>query len=113
MHLVALYEVLDKPVEERQTTLDEALQQFPHVNGKLFEERIPLTNFDEGMRETLLRACRFNWSKISPAIFGSMFQSVMDPEERQAASRSPARSTRYPAKAACRALPLSSKARFP
>lgn len=84
MHVAALFEVLDQPVEQRQTTLDEALQPFPYVNGQLFRERIPLAAFDAAMRETLLLACRFNWSKISPAIFGSMFQSVMQPEERRA-----------------------------
>jgi hypothetical protein len=84
MHLSALFEVLDDTPEQRQTTLDESLQQFPYVNGHLFEERIPTATFDAEMRETLLRACRFNWSKISPAIFGSMFQSVMKREERRA-----------------------------
>ncbi len=84
MHLGALFEVLDNEVEQRQTTLDEALQQFPYVNGNLFQEHIALATFDADMRETLLRACRFNWSKISPAIFGSMFQSVMKPDERRA-----------------------------
>lgn len=84
MHLGALYEVLDRPPENRQRTLDESLQPFPYVNGRLFAERISLAAFDARMRETLLLACRFNWSKISPAIFGSMFQSVMKPEERRA-----------------------------
>jgi hypothetical protein len=84
MHLAALFEVLDKPSDERQTNLDEALRQFPYVNGRLFDERVALAAFDKEMRDTLLRASRFNWSKISPAIFGSMFQSVMNPEERQA-----------------------------
>jgi hypothetical protein len=84
MHLGALFEVLDRPAEQRQTTLDEALSQFPYVNGQLFQERISLATFDNKMRNTLLRACRFNWSKISPAIFGSMFQSVMRPDERRA-----------------------------
>lgn len=84
LHLAALFEVLDQRTEQRQSTLDEALKPFPYVNGDLFAERLPLAAFDEDMRETLLRACRFNWSKISPAIFGSMFQSVMKPEERRA-----------------------------
>jgi type I restriction-modification system DNA methylase subunit len=84
MHLGALFEVLDKKQERRQTNLDEALAQFPYVNGSLFREPAPLASFDSEMRETLLRVCRFNWSKISPAIFGSMFQSVMKLEERRA-----------------------------
>jgi hypothetical protein len=84
MHLAALFEVLDQPVEQRQTTMDESLSSFPYVDGDLFSERIPLAAFDADMRSTLLRVCRFNWSKISPAIFGSMFQSVMSAEERRA-----------------------------
>ncbi len=84
MHLATLFEVLDHRTERRQTTLDEALQPFPYVNGQLFRERIPVAAFDQTMRDTLLLACRFNWSKISPAIFGSMFQSVMKPAERRA-----------------------------
>ncbi len=83
MHLGALFEVLDQPREERQAALDQTLDAFPYVNGQLFSERIPLAAFDQSMRETLLLACRFNWSKISPAIFGSMFQSVMKPAERR------------------------------
>src|SRR5215213_7894653 len=84
MHLSTLFEVLDAPADERQTTLDETLQQFPYVNGNLFGERIRVASFESEMRQTLLSACRFNWSKISPAIFGSMFQSVMNPLERRA-----------------------------
>lgn len=72
MHLATLFEVLDHRTEQRQTTLDEALQPFPYVNGQLFRERIPVAAFDPTMRDTLLHACRFNWSKISPAIFGSI-----------------------------------------
>jgi len=83
MHLATLFEVLDRPTEERQSTLDETLEGFPYVNGQLFAERIAVAAFDREMRETLLLACRFNWSKISPAIFGSMFQSVMKDEERR------------------------------
>lgn len=84
MHLAALFEVLNLPSDKRQKTLDEALQPFPYVNGELFAKCIALAAFDAPMRLTLLLACRFNWSKISPAIFGSMFQSVMRPEERRA-----------------------------
>jgi hypothetical protein len=84
MRLGALFEVLDQPADERQATLDETLSAFPYVNGQLFSEHIALAAFDRSMRETLLLACRFNWSKISPAIFGSMFQSVMKDDERKA-----------------------------
>jgi hypothetical protein len=53
------------------------------VNGKLFEESLPLAAFDSKMREMLLEACAFDWGQISPAIFGSMFQAVMNPKERR------------------------------
>ena len=78
-----LFQVLDTPSDERFSNLDEELVAFPYVNGKLFEKTIRFPSFDSKMREALLEACYFDWSKISPAIFGSMFQSVMDQEERR------------------------------
>ncbi len=81
--LVRLFEVLDTPEEARSATLDEDLARFPYVNGDLFAGRISIPDFNSAMREHLLAACRFNWSSISPAIFGSLFQSVMDPEQRR------------------------------
>lgn len=83
MHLANIFQVLNTPRDQRFTNLDEALAQFPYVNGKLFEEHLPLAAFDSQMREMLLEACGLNWSKISPAIFGSMFQAVMDEKERR------------------------------
>lgn len=59
------------------------MKQFPYVNGKLFEEPLQPAAFDSKMREMLLEACAFDWGKISPAIFGSMFQAVMNPKERR------------------------------
>ncbi len=79
-----LFEVLDTPEDRRSAALDEDLARFPHVNGDLFEERLGLPDFTSRMRQQLLDASRFDWSVISPAIFGSLFQSVMDPEERRA-----------------------------
>ena len=79
-----LFQVLDTPENERTSTLDEDLTRFPYVNGDLFKGRLERTfSFDGAMRDALLKACRFDWSNISPAIFGSLFQSVMDPELRQ------------------------------
>lgn len=86
--LIQLFEVLntpDKPVNKRQKTLDEDLAKFPYVNGALFKERLPIPAFDAAMRALLLEACDFNWDAISPAIFGSLFQSVMDKKARRAA----------------------------
>ena len=82
--LSQLFQVLNTPVEHRQSTLDEDLASFPYVNGRLFDGPLRIPAFDSAMREMLLDACRFDWSKISPAIFGALFQSVMDPQERRA-----------------------------
>jgi len=81
--LAQFFQVLDKPREERQKNLDEHLGQFPYVNGKLFEEQLPIAAFNSQLREILLECSALDWGMISPAIFGSMFQSVMDPEERR------------------------------
>ena len=83
MHLALLFQVLNTPKEKRLKTLDETLDAFPYVNGKLFEEMLPFAAFDSKMRDMLLFACGLDWSKISPAIFGSMFQTVMNPKERR------------------------------
>ena len=83
--LSQLFQVLNTPVEQRQTTLDEDLATFPYVNGRLFDGPLRIPAFDSAMREMLLDACRFDWSSISPAIFGALFQSVMDQRERRAA----------------------------
>ena len=56
---------------------------FRYVNGKLFEERLPVAAFDSKMRDELLKCCALDWGKISPAIFGSLFQSVMDEKARR------------------------------
>ena len=81
--LQELFQVLNTPIEKRFKNLDEQLLAFPYVNGKLFEEILPNAFFDAKMRQSLLECCYLDWSKISPAIFGSMFQSVMDPKERR------------------------------
>ena len=78
-----LFQVLNTPKEKRYKNLDEQLNAFQYVNGKLFEEILPSASFDAKMRQSLLECCYLDWSKISPAIFGSMFQSVMNPVERR------------------------------
>ena len=82
--LSQLFQVLDTPEAERQRTLDEDLGRFPYVNGDLFDGPLRIPAFDAAMCGALLDACRFDWSEISPAIFGALFQSVMDPVERRA-----------------------------
>ena len=79
-----IFEVLNTPKNERLKTLDEELNQFPYVNGGLFAEHIPIAAFNSAMRENLIECCSLDWSLISPAIFGAMFQSVMNKEERHA-----------------------------
>ena len=82
--LAQLFQVLDTPEADRLTSLDEDLARFPYVNGALFEGPLRIPAFDAAMRTALLDACRFDWSIISPAIFGALFQSVMEPAERRA-----------------------------
>lgn len=81
--LTELFYVLNSPDDKRLKNLDEQLAEFPYVNGKLFEEMLPPAAFNSKMRKSLLDCCMLDWSKISPAIFGSMFQSVMNPQERR------------------------------
>jgi very-short-patch-repair endonuclease len=83
MHLALLFQVLDQPQEKRLKSLDEQLAAFPYVNGRLFAEPLPIASFTRKMREALLDCCALDWSRISPAIFGSLFQSVMDKSERR------------------------------
>ena len=82
--LARLFQVLNTPVEQRQAKLDEDLARFPYVNGNLFAVRLTIPDFDAEMRAVLLDACRFDWTAISPAIFGALFQSVMESAERRA-----------------------------
>ena len=81
--LAQYFQVLNTPKEKRLKTLDEHLKQFPYINGKLFEEHLPIAAFNSGMREILMECNALDWGKISPAIFGSLFQSVMNPQERR------------------------------
>ena len=81
--LTQLFQVLNTPEDHRAQTLDEDLAHFPYVNGDLFRDPLLIPSFDSVMRQRLIDACYFNWSDISPAIFGSLFQSVMDKDERR------------------------------
>ena len=81
--LVQLFEVLDTPVNERQVNLSEDLTRFPYIDGALFNESIKTPIFDIASRRLLMEAAEEDWSKVSPAIFGSLFQGVMDKEKRR------------------------------
>ena len=82
-HIAAIFNILNSPNDSRLTNIDESLAAFPYVNGKLFEEVLPFASFDSKMRQTLIECCFLDWGKISPAIFGSLFQSVMDEKTRR------------------------------
>ncbi|MBC7688716.1 MAG: class I SAM-dependent DNA methyltransferase, partial [Aquabacterium sp.] len=81
--MAQLFQVLNTPNEKRNKNLDELLAAFPYVNGKLFENPLSMPEFDSEMRSTLIHCCSLHWGTISPAIFGSLFQSVMDEKARR------------------------------
>ena len=82
-HLGTLFHVLNTEPKKRLNNLDEQMAAFPYINGKLFEELLPPAGFDSAMRQALLDCCAIDWSRISPAIFGSLFQSIMDKKARR------------------------------
>jgi hypothetical protein len=80
--LVHLFQVLDTPITRRMR-LDDDLACFPFINGGLFNLVVPIPTLSKSARDKLLAACRFDWSQVSPAIFGALFQSVLDNQERR------------------------------
>jgi len=78
-----LFQVLNTPRDKRPSTLSPALVDFPYVNGGLFAEQLPIFSFTADMREALIATTRYDWSNISPAIFGAMFQTVKDKANRR------------------------------
>ena len=78
-----LFRIMNQKEDERQTILTEEQKAFPYVNGKLFEEQIVPPAFNREIYNKLIEACNFDWSQISPSIFGSLFQYVINPEERR------------------------------
>ena len=81
--LATLYQALNKPENKRYGRDDDLIQAFPYVNGSVFGEAVDIPYFDRASRELLLQAAYFNWSSISPAIFGSLFQSVKSKKARR------------------------------
>ena len=81
--LAMLFQVLNTPEAERPKNLDETLVDFPYVNGGLFSENLRIAAFTSEMRHALIKAMRFGWGGISPAVFGSLFQSVKSKELRR------------------------------
>ena len=86
-NLIKLFKVLDTPISKRDPYLDDDLNQFPYVNGGLFSnENIEIPTFTEEIKNTLLAKAsdEFDWSEISPTIFGAVFESTLNPETRRA-----------------------------
>lgn len=84
--MAELFEILDMNDEKRQKNklLPEKMKKkFPYINGKLFRGPLPMAYFDSEMREIFLECCKMDWSKISPEIFGAMFQEVTDQKKRR------------------------------
>ena len=81
--LCHLFATLDTPYEKRNENLHEALAEFAYINGGLFRRRVEIPAFNSDMRDYLIEVTDFDWGAISPAIFGSMFQSIMDTEKRR------------------------------
>ena len=78
--LAKIFQALNQRQEDRQKSLDELVAQLPHVNGKLFEDKLDIPEFTREMRALILRLCDIRWRDISPAIFGAMFQTVIESE---------------------------------
>ena len=80
-----LFEVLNTPQEQRSKYLQEELKAFPYTNGGLFAEEIEIPQFTEELKQTLLQnaSLDFDWSEISPTIFGAVFESTLNPETRR------------------------------
>ncbi len=83
LRLIQVFQTLRTPVDQRQSSLDEAIASLPYVNGGLFEQPIAAPYFTSQMRLEILKAMELDWSKVSPAIFGSMFQGIMDEKQRR------------------------------
>jgi hypothetical protein len=82
--LQSLFEVLDTAKENRPKMIDQALVDFPYVNGGIFAERLPMFHFNTAMRNALMNACAYDWSSINPTIFGALFQDIKSKDERRA-----------------------------
>lgn len=84
--LIELFKALDTPIKERADMyLPEEVEAFPYVNGGLFsDENIVIPKITQELKDTLAEAAKFDWSKISPTIFGAVFESTLNPETRRA-----------------------------
>ena len=79
-----LFQILNQPRDKRPTSVSPLISEFPYVNGGLFETSLRTFSFTQSMRDALFQACHYDWSGISPAIFGAMFQDIKDKKKRRA-----------------------------
>lgn len=80
--LIYLFEILDTPISERASNLEENLSQFPYINGGIFFDKCKTPQLNRKSREIILECSKFDWSTISPAIFGGLFQIILQPKKR-------------------------------
>ena len=92
--LAELFQILNTPEDERQSNLDEALTRFAYINGKLFADNARIPSFDSTLREQLIACAKLDWSGISPAIFGAMFQGVLEEHNPDGADSSNRKASR-------------------
>jgi len=92
--IAELFQVLNTPEEDRQKNLDEALMRFAYINGNLFGEKSDIPSFDSELRDQLLACAKLDWSGISPAIFGAMFQGVLEEHNPEGADSSNRKASR-------------------
>lgn len=81
--LIELFDILDVEEKKRDLPAESPLARFRYINGGLFHDGLRLPQLPAGFRDALIEACEFNWSVISPAVFGSMFQTVKSKEARR------------------------------
>jgi hypothetical protein len=81
--LTELFQTLNTKTEDRQLNLDEDLKIFPYINGDLFSEDMTIPSLTSDMRKKIVNCCSLDWSKVSPALFGSLFQTVLDIDEQR------------------------------
>ena len=83
--LIELFKALDTPLSERaELYLDDVAGSFPYINGGLFsDEAVIIPRFTQELKDTIAEAARFDWARISPTIFGAVFESTLNPETRR------------------------------
>lgn len=81
--LTVLFDTLNRPKDLRQASLPEHFKRYPYINGKLFEEPIRTAQFNNALRTILIDASLFDWGEVSPAIFGALFEGVIDKVTRR------------------------------